>query len=208
MKRIYLHPMPVRIWHWLHAFGIAFLVLSGIQIRFADYILVVPLKKAVELHNLVGLIVAIDYLLWFTFYVFTGRIRTYFPTAEELILGSMRQAIYYGYGIFRGDPSPFHPTPENKFNPMQKMAYLFIMLFFIPIQILTGFLLWNIKGYREIIDFMGGVKIVDTIHVLLFFFFFAFIIAHAYLATLGHTPWAHFKAMITGWEEEPEEEHS
>ena len=207
MRRIYLHPVPVRIWHWIHALGILFLVLTGIQIRFADYFILVPLKKAVELHNIVGLIVALDFLLWFTFYVFTGRIRTYFPSAEELIIGGFRQAMYYGYGIFRGDPNPFHPTPENKFNPMQKMAYLFIMLFFIPIQILTGLLLWNIKGYQQIINFMGGVKIVDTIHVLLFFFFASFICAHFYLATLGHTPWAHFKAMITGWEEEPEEEH-
>ena len=29
----------------------------------------------------------------------------------------------------------------------------------------------------------------------------AFFIAHVYLATAGHTPLAHIKAMITGWEE-------
>jgi len=37
--------------------------------------------------------------------------------------------------------------------------------------------------------------------VLLFFFFTAFIFVHAYLATRGHTPMAHFKAMFTGYEE-------
>ena len=28
-----------------------------------------------------------------------------------------------------------------------------------------------------------------------------FLIAHLYLVTTGHTPTAHIKAMITGWEE-------
>jgi thiosulfate reductase cytochrome b subunit len=41
---------------------------------------------------------------------------------------------------------------------------------------------------------------------MLFFFFTAFIFVHAYLATLGHTPLAHFKAMFTGFEEMHEEE--
>jgi len=66
-------------------------------------------------------------------------------------------------------------------------------------------LLWKVEELHNIIDFLGGVKVIDTIHVLLFFFFAAFIIAHIYLGTLGHTPLSHYKAMITGWEEEPEE---
>jgi hypothetical protein len=37
--------------------------------------------------------------------------------------------------------------------------------------------------------------------VLLFIFFTAFIFAHPYLASLGHTTWGHFKAMITGYED-------
>jgi thiosulfate reductase cytochrome b subunit len=42
---------------------------------------------------------------------------------------------------------------------------------------------------------------VDTIHVLLFIVFSGFIIVHIYLGSLGHTPSAHFKAMITGYED-------
>jgi len=32
-----------------------------------------------------------------------------------------------------------------------------------------------------------------------------FFIAHVYLATAGHTPTSHIKAMMTGWEEVEEE---
>jgi thiosulfate reductase cytochrome b subunit len=43
------------------------------------------------------------------------------------------------------------------------------------------------------------------VHVLLFIVFSGFIIVHVYLASLGHTPTAHFKAMITGYEEVADE---
>ncbi len=207
MKRIYLHPLPVRIWHWIHAACIVLLVLSGIQIRYADHIHFMSLKDAVNFHNIIGIIVSIDFLLWFGYYVFTGKIKTYFPTAEEILHGAIRQIRYYGYGIFKGEPNPFHPTPDNKFNPLQKGAYMTIMLVLLPLQIVTGIILLDVEKWSYIVDFLGGIKVVDAIHVLLFFFFASFIIAHFYLATLGHTPLAHFKAMITGWEEEPEEHH-
>ncbi len=34
----------------------------------------------------------------------------------------------------------------------------------------------------------------------------AFLIGHLYLSTTGHTPLAHIKAMITGWEDQHEAE--
>ena len=35
---IYLHPLPVRIWHWLNALGIVTLCVTGVQIRFPEYV--------------------------------------------------------------------------------------------------------------------------------------------------------------------------
>jgi len=62
-------------------------------------------------------------------------------------------------------------------------------------------LLWDLKRFSGIVDLFGGVRVVDTVHVLLFIFFTAFIFIHPYLASLGHTAGAHFKAMITGYED-------
>jgi len=67
-----------------------------------------------------------------------------------------------------------------------------------------GLFLWRIKQFTDFINLLGGIKIVDTIHVILFFFFMAFMVVHCYLATLGHTPLAHYKAMFTGFEEHHE----
>ncbi|MGE5299416.1 MAG: cytochrome b/b6 domain-containing protein, partial [Acidobacteriota bacterium] len=96
--------------------------------------------------------------------------------------------------------------PDNKFNPMQQMAYLAIMLLLIPLQLLSGLLLWDAKRFSDFINLAGGIKIVDTVHVFLFLFFMSFLFVHIYLATLGHTATAHIKAMFTGYEE-LEEEH-
>jgi thiosulfate reductase cytochrome b subunit len=44
------------------------------------------------------------------------------------------------------------------------------------------------------------VREISILHTLLSYFFVAFLIAHIYLATTGHTWFAHFKMMITGKE--------
>ncbi|MDH3941956.1 MAG: cytochrome b/b6 domain-containing protein, partial [Xanthomonadales bacterium] len=35
-ERVYLHPVPVRIWHWVNALGFLLLILTGFQIRYVD----------------------------------------------------------------------------------------------------------------------------------------------------------------------------
>jgi thiosulfate reductase cytochrome b subunit len=79
--------------------------------------------------------------------------------------------------------------------------YQIIMLLIVPLQFFTGLLLWDLKHFSGAVEFFGGVRVVATVHVLCFIFFVGFILVHPYLASLGHTPSAHFKAMITGYEE-------
>jgi thiosulfate reductase cytochrome b subunit len=52
---------------------------------------------------------------------------------------------------------------------------------------------------------LGGLRVVDTVHVLIFIFFVFYIPAHIYLGTMGRTPIVHFKEMFTGYEEEDAE---
>jgi thiosulfate reductase cytochrome b subunit len=204
-KMIYIHPAPVRVWHWINAVGFIILILTGIQIRFAEVLNLFSLEEAIQIHNYVGFVVIAAYGLWVAFYFGTGKIKLYFPNPRTFVPDATRQVKYYTSGIFKGDPNPHHMTPENKFNALQQKAYVGIMFVFLPAQMITGLFLWRVKKFENYIDLLGGIKIVDTIHVLLFFFFTTFIFVHAYLATLGHTPLAHFKAMFTGFEEAHEE---
>ncbi len=203
MKKIYLHPKPVRLWHWINAISFLVLIITGAQIRYRDIIYLTSFENAVNIHNYFGFVLIGNYFIWLLYYITTGKIRLYLPefNPRKLIEGSIRQAKYYGHGIFMGADNPHHPTSDNKFNPLQKTAYLAIMILLIPIQLITGLLIWDIKLFEDEINLAGGLRLMNSIHVLLFFFFTSFLFIHIYLATLGHTAFAHIKAMFTGYEE-------
>lgn len=203
MQRVYIHPLPVRIWHWTNAVGCVMLALTGIQIRYIGLINVVPFRIAVAVHNWIGFVIIANFFVWFFFYLTTDRIRTYLPDLNPVrqFRSSMRQAIYYGYGIFKGQPNPHHVSMYRQFNPLQSMTYQIMMLLLLPIQGFTGVLLWNLIGFSELVAFFGGVRVVDTVHVLIFIVFVFYIPFHAYLGTMGHTPGADYKAMWDGYEE-------
>jgi len=208
MHRIYIHQLPVRIWHWVNAVGCVLLVLTGIQIRYVGLIDVVPFRIAVAIHSWIGLVIVANFFVWLLFYLFSDKIRVYHPELNpiEFFRGCMRQAIYYGYGIFKGAPNPFRLSKYRKFNPLQSLTYQIIMLLLLPIECVTGILLWDLTRFSREVAFFGGVRVVDTVHVLIFVVFVAYIPFHAYLATLGRTPLEHFKAMFTGYEEVDDEE--
>jgi len=201
-NRMYIYPLPVRVWHWINACGFVILILTGIQIRYAEMVHVITLPRAIVIHNYVGFIVIADFFIWLTYYLASGNVKAYIPDGPNLVALILKQARYYGYGIFIGRPNPHVATPENKFNPLQQLVYLAIMFIFLPAQMMSGLFLWQVKRYEEYINLLGGIKLLDTIHVLLFFFFTSYLFIHCYLATLGRTPLARFQAMFTGYEKE------
>jgi len=208
-KRVYLQPTPVRIWHWLNAFGIITLGVSGAQIRFPEFItLFGSYKSAVLLHNTAGILVALSFSFWFFYYTcVVHKMKQIYVPKEDDLLGMARQGMFYFLHYFVGQPNPHHPTPESKFNPLQKSAYLLIMFILMPLVGLTGILLMNIEPLRELVVMVGGLKILAGMHFLLSCALIAFLFTHVYLATLGRTPLAYVKPMWTGWEEEDTKEH-
>jgi thiosulfate reductase cytochrome b subunit len=210
-KRIYLQPIPVRIWHWINAFGILTLIVTGAQIRFPETVKILgSYKSAIQIHNTAGLIVAVSFSLWFFYYKMVRNTldKLYIPNEEDLKHGLLRQLLFYCFWYFLGKPSPYHATPDQKFNPMQKSAYLAVMFVLMPLVGLTGILLMNVTPLRVLILMSGGIKVIVALHFLLACSLLAFVCTHVYLATLGATPLAYIKPMLFGWEEVAEhEEH-
>lgn len=201
---IYLTPMPIRIWHWINALGIVTLCVTGIQIRFPEYVNIFgTYKAAISLHNTAGITVSIFYAIWLGYYLIVkgNLFKLYVPNTYDIKMGIFRQVLFYFYHFFKGGPSPHHATPDDKFNPMQKVAYMGLMLVLMPLVILTGILILNVAPLREMIMLLGGLKILVSAHFLIACCFCAFLFVHIYLATMGHTMLAHFKPMWDGWEE-------
>ncbi len=202
-EETYINPLPVRIWHWINALGFVLLILTGFQLRYTDIFNLMTFEAAVKLHNWVGFTVIANYFLWLGYYLFSDRITNYHPVldAERFFRSFFKQARYYSYGIFKGERSPHHVRPEDKFNPLQKLTYQLIMLMAAPINFITGLMMWDVKRFEGWIEMMGGIRVVDTIHVVIFILFVFFIFVHAYMGALGRTPSTHYREMITGYEE-------
>ena len=202
-ERIYLHPLPVRIWHWLNALGFVLLILTGVQIRYADLIGVMSFESAINLHNWIGFVVIGNYFLWLGYHLASDRISNYHAVldAKEFFNNYYQQAIYYSYGIFKGEKRPHKVQPLDKFNPMQRLTYQFVMMITGPLQLLTGLMMWDVKRFEGWIALFGGIRVVSTIHVLLFILFVFFILLHAYMGVLGKKPSTHYREMISGYEE-------
>jgi thiosulfate reductase cytochrome b subunit len=203
-RRHYLHPLPVRIWHWLNALGFILLILSGLQIRYIDLLKLMSFESAVHLHNWVGFAVIINWFLWFFYYLTSDRISNYLPDLDprNFFERFFRQANYYSYGIFTGEERPHNVHPKDKFNPMQKLTYQFMMFISVPVSAITGLMMWDSERFSGLIELVGGNRVVSTVHMIMFIMFLAFVLVHAYMGALGPKPSTHYKEMITGWEED------
>jgi thiosulfate reductase cytochrome b subunit len=57
----------------------------------------------------------------------------------------------------------------------------------------------------NIINYIGGVRILDAVHVATGYAFLLYLIVHLYMSTLGYRVTSHIKAIITGYTEEHDE---
>jgi thiosulfate reductase cytochrome b subunit len=201
---MYINPLPVRIWHWLNALGFIVLILSGTQIRYGEMFNVMSFETAVRTHNWVAFTVIANYFVWLGFYLFSDKITVYHPelNMKKFFTKAIAQMQYYSYGIFTGEKSPHKVMPHDKFNPMQSITYQIVMLMVVPVQFLTGIMMWDMKRFESWIEFLGGIQVISTVHVLIYIFFISFTMVHAYMGALGNTPVTHFREMFTGYEEE------
>jgi len=86
-------------------------------------------------------------------------------------------------------------------NPLQQMTYFGILNVLLPLQMLTGLLMWGAQKWPQIAEIFGGLPLLAPFHTLIAWVFAAFIVGHVYLTTTGATPLEAMRAMVTGWEE-------
>ena len=192
----------MRVWHWVDAAGFLALLITGLQLRYV-VLLSLSFRTVVGLHNSIGVVLTANCFVWLVFYLFSNRITLYHPDLDlaRHYRGVMRQIVYYGHGIFRGDPNPSQISIYRKFNPLQRMTYQIVMMLLVPFQFYTGIVLWDLQRFSGTVEFLGGPRVVSTIHMALTIAFVVFLFVHVYLTTLGRTAGQHIRAMITGWEE-------
>jgi len=127
-------------------------------------------------HNWFGFLLLGNFALWAVYYLLSGKLKVYLPdpNLKNFVLGpGSRPSTTATASSWRSQSAP--RVAGQQVQPMQQVAYFNIMLLFMPLQIVTGILMWDIKRFAPVISFAGGIKTVDTVHVFLTLFFTAFL---------------------------------
>lgn len=200
-QRVYMYTIYERLWHWLQTFVILGLVFTGLVIHRPDAFGILSFRYAVLVHNILAGILVVNAALALFYHLASGQIRQFLPRPAGFFDHALGQAVYYLRGIFKGERHPFEKTPQEKLNPLQKVTYFSILNLLLPLQVITGTLMWGAQRWPELTARFGGLPFLAPLHTLVAWLFAAFIVMHVYLTTTGHAPLAGIKAMMAGWDE-------
>jgi len=184
-----------RLWHWSQAGAIFILLFSGLEIHGVYQL--IGFGNAVTLHTWTALALMLLWVFAIFWHITTGEWRHYVPTGENLI----KVALFYSYGIFKGEKHPYRKTYHRKHNPLQALTYLFLKMVMLPAIWISGiaYLLVSIG----LGDFLSGIGMewIAWVHTSAAIAIVVFVIAHLYLLTTGHSFIDHVRSMITGYDE-------
>jgi thiosulfate reductase cytochrome b subunit len=191
-----LHPLPLRIMHWINAVAVFIMIGSGWKIynddvifgilHFPDSLVIGKwAQHGLQWHFFGMWIFVLNGLAYLSYGVVTGRFRRkLFPISIREILATV------------GDALRFHLSHDDltRYNAVQKILYLGVMLIGICI-VISGLALWKPVQFSELADLFGSFQTIRLVHFLCMSAIVAFILVHVTLALL--VPQS-LVAMVTG----------
>jgi thiosulfate reductase cytochrome b subunit/Ca2+-binding EF-hand superfamily protein/mono/diheme cytochrome c family protein len=206
-QSIYMYEAYERFWHWLQTIAIVILLLTGLVIHRPDLFGIFAFRNIVIVHNVLAALLAINAFVSILWHFISGEIQQYIPHPYGFIDQMIAQAKYYIQGIFKHEPHPFHKSKQRKFNPLQMVTYIGLLGVLLPLQGITGMMMWLVQKVPAIQNWFGGLPFLAPMHTLMAWLFASFIVGHVYLTTTGATPLEAMRGMVTGWEEIEVPEH-
>ncbi len=200
-KHVYMYEAYERFWHWLQTIAIVVLLMTGLVIHRPDLFSAFSFRNIVTIHNVLATLLAINALISILWHLISGEIQQYIPHPYGFIDQMIAQAKYYIQGVFKHEPHPFHKSKERKFNPLQMVTYIGLLGVLLPLQGITGMMMWLVQKIPTIQTWFGGLPFLAPMHTLMAWLFASFIVGHVYLTTTGATPLEAMRGMVTGYEE-------
>jgi len=198
---VYMYDVYERFWHWMQTILIFILLFTGLVIHKPELFGMFSFNYIVQVHNIMALILVLNAALALFYHLTSGEIQQFIPRPHGFFDQAIVQTKYYLQGIFRGDAHPIEKTRERKLNPLQQVTYFAILNVLLPLQILTGALMWGAQRWPSFTERIGGLAVLGPLHTLVAWSFAAFIVLHVYLTTTGPRPTAAIEAMMLGWDE-------
>lgn len=204
--KLYLYPLSIRIWHLLNAILVILLILTGVSLQYASKeFQIIPFSTAISIHNVCCVLLTFNYLQFFIASLVSKNFRFYIVRQPNFWKRTMKQARFYAYGVFKGEPHPFEVTENEKFNPLQKLSYWFVIFIFLPAVIVTGWGLLYPDNVAHVIFGVSGLHVTAIIHIITGFILSIFLVVHIYLCTVGMKWSDAIKTIATGYHHPIEE---
>jgi thiosulfate reductase cytochrome b subunit len=191
-----LHPLALRIMHWVNAIAMVIMIASGWQIyndsvllgwlRFSTWITIGDGPEgALQWHFAAMWLLMINGLAYLVYGFVTGRFRRkLLPIRPRDVIATVRDALHFRLG---------HDDITH-YNAVQKLLYVGVIAIII-VQVLSGFAIWKPVQLSELAtlfySFQGG-RIVHFVGMVLIV---GFLIVHVALALLVPKT---IGAMLTG----------
>jgi thiosulfate reductase cytochrome b subunit len=202
-RKVKVYPRFERFWHWSQMALIFTLLFTGLGLSGLHGL--IAFGPAVMIHTLAALTLILLWVFAIFWHLTTGTWVHYVPTTE----GLFKVARFYAYGIFKGEHHPYRKAYWRKHNPLQALTYLALKLFLFPAIWATGLVYLGYNFWESAPDAPFWLQVVANLHILVAYSIAAFVVAHVYLLTVGHSFREHVRPMITGFDTvalTPEEE--
>ena len=179
-----IHPLWMRVSHWLNAVAVLVLVASGWRIYNAApfFPFSFPngatlggwLGGALQWHFAAMWLLAANGLVYLALNAASGRLRRkFFPLSPRGIWHDTLAAL-------RGRLS--HADPRQ-YNQVQRLAYLFVMVD-ILLLVLSGLVLWKSVQFGLLRDLLGGYDLARRIHFVAMALLVVFVGVHLVMVAL------------------------
>ena len=183
----------------LNALLCLILILTGLSIQFSNPTITVKFSAAVAIHSVGGVLLSINYAIFFIGNLFTVNGTYYVIELKGYFKRLKIQFYYYTVGVFKKEKVPFPVTLDSKFNPLQQFSYVAIMYVVIPMAIVSGLgLLYPEITVNSLLG-ISGLDYTDLLHLFCGFIITIFMCVHIYFCTFGKTAISNFKSIINGY---------
>jgi thiosulfate reductase cytochrome b subunit len=190
-----IHPLIVRITHWVNALAILIMVTSGWRIYNASPLFPfrIPneltlggwLAGALQWHFAAMWLLVLNGIVYVTYGVVSGHFRRkLFPLTPRAVLRDVREAL-------RGKLAH---EDLSMYNAAQRAAYLAI-IFCLVVLVFTGLAIWKPVQFQEIAGLMGGYEGARFLHFGAMALMVAIVLVHIAMVILVPRS---FPTMITG----------
>lgn len=179
-----IHPLWVRVTHWINAIAILVMIGSGWQIYDASPLFRFTFPRSIALGNwLAGAllwhfaamwVLVINAVVYVALGLVTGRFRRkLFPIYPTQVLADLKAAL-----IFR-----LSHNDLSHYNAVQKLLYVGIILTGVVI-VTSGLSIWKPVQFQEITAFYGGYDTARYVHFAAMAAIVAFLVVHVTLALI------------------------